>query len=234
MKRMRFPDRRWQGRNALLTVCASMLVGCGTAQDDPLVSLASTLASNVVGRGGAEAPQTDASSALTPELVAQIGQPLLAVEYLRLDATELYTRVGTNRGVETWRSPGDRGLTIRQDGLLTATRGFGFDLMSSDAAETASVLSRRAEGHVDRVMLHLDGEYQERAQTHLCRITNEGRDSILMLGRSYAATRFTEVCETGNGTYENRYWLDDRGTVRRSIQWVSPEIGQLQIDRLTD
>ena len=58
--------------------------------------------------------------------------------------------------------------------------------------------------------------------------------SILMLGRSYAATRFTEVCETGNGTYENRYWLDDRGTVRRSIQWVSPEIGQLQIDRLTD
>ena len=159
---------------------------------------------------------------------------MLAVEYLRLDATELYTRVGTNRGVETWRSPGDRGLTIRQDGLLTATRGFGFDLMSSDAAETASVLSRRAEGHVDRVMLHLDGEYQERAQTHLCRITNEGRDSILMLGRSYAATRFTEVCETGNGTYENRYWLDDRGTVRRSIQWVSPEIGQLQIDRLTD
>jgi len=217
---------------ALLTVCTALLSACGTARDDSVVSIASGLVSNLAGRGQAAPPGPDASAALTPQLVAQIGQPLLAVTYLRLDATELYTRVGINRGVETWRSPSDRGLSIRSDGLLTSTRGFGFDLVSSDPEETGRTLARRASGSADRVMLFLDGEFRESPETHRCVLSADGSDPILVVGRTYATTRFTETCETGNGTYENRYWLDGAGTVRRSIQWVSPETGQVQIDRL--
>ena len=136
------------------------------------------------------------------------------------------TRVGRNGPVETWRGPDGFGLALDRQGVLISTRGFGFDLMASDAAATSAGLSARRAGAVERAMIHLDGEARQQRRVYRCDLKLEGAQTITIAGSKVALTRMAELCEGQDGfRFENLYWLDRSGRAIQSRQWISPEIG---------
>ncbi|GAA5067120.1 YjbF family lipoprotein [Roseibacterium beibuensis] len=223
-----------------LVACAAaaclVLSACGTAEESPLGTVLGGVASGFGPfGGGSDAAPSDPRQALDRATIEAIGQPLLTAELTALPGASLMTRVGRNRGVDSWRDSAGLGLALSYAGLLRATRGFGFDLMSSDASGTAHALAARRPAEVNRTMVYLDGELREAREIHRCRLTVEGQAGIEIVGRSHATTRISEACSRPDGdSYTNRYWVEASGTIRRSEQWISDEVGSIRLDRLTD
>lgn len=223
----------WRGRAfRTMAMGATMaLAACGTASEAPVLTLAQGLTSNAF---PAESEASVVSrDTLSRTVIEQLDQPLILVEYPSIRGAEIMTLVGRNDDVETWRGREGRGLALRRSALLVSTRGYGFDLLASDPTETEAALAAQSTGAVARVMVHLDGEHVAQRQTHLCSLHMDGVESIEVLERTYQVTRMTEECETGAGRYENIYWRDESGILRRSLQWVSPEVGHVRIERLS-
>jgi hypothetical protein len=223
-----------------LAACAAaaclVLSACGTADETPLGTVLGGVTSGFDLLGGSsDAATTAPREALDRTTIEAIGQPLLIAELTAQPGASLMTRVGRNRGVDSWRDSAGLGLAMTDAGLLRATRGFGFDLMASDASGTARALAARSPAEVTRTMVYLDGELREAREIHRCRLNVEGQEAVEIVGRSHATTRIAERCSTPDGdSYTNRYWVEGSGTIRRSEQWISDEIGTIRLDRLTD
>jgi hypothetical protein len=139
---------------------------------------------------------------------------------------------GANAGYITWSTVEKQTLTLRQ-GVMTATRGLGDDLMSSDVSATIRAIASGGGDDIVRVLRHLDGDDQTIETRFTCRLTTAGRETItLSSGENLATTRLVERCVAGNQTVENIYWKDTGGTVRRSRQWISASLGYILIDVL--
>lgn len=216
---------------ALPVALGLALAACGTGGQDPLVTAVRTIGSGVFGGGSGDAATGPALTAATlpPDLLAQVDGPLILVETTRLGGVTLMTRVGRNRADDTWRGPEGWGVTLGAAGVLRATRGLGFDLMATDVRPTAAALSGRNPGAVERAMIHVDGDGREQRVIHRCDLTLDGADSVTIVGTDRRLTRMTETCRFEDGSYENIYWLDASGRAVQSYQWVSPQIGHLQI-----
>lgn len=209
------------------------LAACGTGQQDPLVTAVRTISAGVLGGDDAAATgPLPTAATVPPALLAQVEGPLILVETTRLGGVTLMTRVGRNGPDATWRGPEGWGITLGEAGLLRATRGLGFDLMSTDVRPVGAALRVRNSGAVDRAMVHVDGEGQSRRVIHRCALTLDGSDTVTIVGAARSLTRMTETCRFDGETYENIYWLDASGHAVQSLQWVSPEVGHLQITTL--
>lgn len=214
---------------ALLIGMAGVLSACGSEQQDNTLALVANLAVDAA-RGGPETPPPP--PVVTRALVDQVNQPLLLVVPTQLGGATLFTRVGQNGDTDTWRSPEQIGITLDDQGMLRATRGTGFDLMASDVQSTAAALAAGRDGDTVRRLVHLDGDRQEVSQTHVCHVRFEGPETIVIAERPTRLTRASETCRAGTYLYDNVYWIDATGFALRSVQWVSPRIGLLDITYL--
>jgi hypothetical protein len=223
-------------RMALAAALAVPLAACGTGSDDPLVQAVQGVTGGLLGGGddAATAPVFTAET-VPPELVAQQPGPLMLVEVQEPNRSSGMTRVGRNGPDETWRGPNGIGLTVDAAGVLRSTRGFGFDLMSSDVRPTSAALERGGTRQVDRAMIHLDGNVQQLRRVYRCEIRTDGPDTRTIAGRAVTLTRMTERCTGQDGyVFENAYWLDRSGRAVQSRQWISPEIGHLRVTILSE
>jgi hypothetical protein len=214
---------------ALMLGVAGLLAGCGSEQQDNALTLVADLALDAV-RGGEDTPP--AAPLVTRALVEQVNQPLMLAVPTQLGGATLFTRVGRNGGTETWRSPEQIGLTLDANGVLLSTRGLGFDLMASDVQATATALGARRDADTLRRLVHLDGDRQEVFENHVCSLRFEGRETVVIAERPTTLTRATETCRAGTIAYDNVYWIDQGGFAVRSVQWVSPQIGTLDVTYL--
>ena len=213
---------------AIAAVVSASLAACGTGRENPIVVGVLDAMDRVTDARGAAGATTPVLTAATvpPELVAALPGPLMLVELPSFDGSTGMTRVGQNGTVETWRGPNGLGLARDQHGVLISTRGFGFDLMSSNTAATSAALSARRAGAVARAMIHLDGEARPQSRIYQCQLRLDGPDTIAIAGTMVGLTNMTEHCQGQDGyRFENLYWLDRAGRAVHSRQWISPEIG---------
>jgi len=211
-------------RSTSLTACAAICLLLGACS-----ALQNTDIGTFLGR---TPPPVDVRGNLTPEALQQIGQPilLLDLEGGQLEAGALAS--GRNGTVVTWATTD--GVTVSLDrGVVTATRGFGDDLMSSDVSEVKSALfSGRREavrGHA-----YLTGEDEIERRAFVCSYENKGRAQIQTVDRTYDARQVVETCNNTEREITNTYWIDGSGKIRRSEQWVSPLVGSITYEVLND
>lgn len=137
-----------------------------------------------------------------------------------------------NGSYRTWRTASRQTLTFKQ-GVLTGTRGLGFDLMSSDADASIALIRGRRSGTVQRVYRHIDGLNREVPTRMTCTVASDGADTVaLATGATFAATRMKERCRADGLKVTNTYWVTGSGSIPQSIQWVSPEVGKLVLQSL--
>jgi hypothetical protein len=130
----------------------------------------------------------------------------------------------------TWLTTSGESITL-DNGLLVATRGLGDDLMGANVSGSLRAI-RAGGGEALREASCLGSEDQIIRRVFTCKVTRRGKDVVKLYGKERPATAFIESC-TGEGiTFENQYWIGAEGEVWQARQWVSPQIGYIDSQRL--
>ena len=214
---------------ALLALTALLLaVGCSNDGSQDFRRAAALFKSF----GKSDAPK-DPRDALTPELLAKQTKPLLSAELPARGQVALLRPAPGAQGADILWLTLDGSVTLSmRKGVLRATRGVRDDLMSSDLDQALGGI-RGTSARALRVMRHLDGEDQLRLTSFVCDYSRE-KSAAKTLAASVPATRITEDCASPDRRIVNQYWIDARGVMRKSRQWVSPTVGYLLTERLVD
>lgn len=220
-----------------LMLCCALLLGCGNTteadQSKNFLSGLKVLATSVAKLGQKRTnPKVDAATlASLRGILVQVGKPILSVTVKKTSYANMMTPYGQNRSVQTWASGAPETVSLR-DGILVATRGFGPDMMTSDAPDLSQV--RAASGGFHRVYYYLDGADQPQALGFDCRYQAGSPDTVTVVGMSYATHRVTEDCANPIYQFQNVYWFDGSGKLRQSDQFVSPELAYMRLQRVID
>ncbi|MBV0910936.1 YjbF family lipoprotein [Anianabacter salinae] len=176
---------------------------------------------------------TPASSiALSPDQLRRMaasgdGQPLMLA---RIGGTDIVPLTARSRAASTvWSAPdGKRFYT--ENGMIVATAALGTDLVGTRAPTTPPQ---------DRVGQSYVRSYEHNTPSQIivtsydCAMQRGGDEDLTILDVSYATTRLVESCEGPEGaTFQNAYWVDQAGSLRQSRQWVSREMGTVEMLRL--
>lgn len=142
--------------------------------------------------------------------------------------------LGRNGPYHTWRTASMQTMVFR-DGILTGTRGLGYDLLSSEVSQSSALIRSRRSGQSQRVYRHLSGENHEVPTVMSCVVSPEGSDTVTFVtGRTMSATQVKETCRAEGLKVTNRYWVTGSGKIVQSIQWISPEMGKIALQTVRD
>ena len=150
----------------------------------------------------------------TPDVVVPSeGARVLQITVPGLAYRGFATPAARNGDVVTWETADGKSVSLR-GGRLVATRGFGDDLMGSDAQPPRALGS----GWTPRINSYMSGDYQSVFKTFQCRRT--------------ASPDLGEICTNDRLRFENSFRIAGDGTVTKSRQWVSRGLGHMEIERV--
>lgn len=193
--------------------------GCGNAPSIA-VDLGQLWSAFPAGNGQDSAPVDIVSlrAALTPGVIAQFKEPVIILQVPQRASFAAVARVASNAEVDTFLTTDGLSLST-QDGIVVATRGFGFDLMIADISRMRAALTGDV-SHGGRLHTYLDGQNHTVQLQFVCNYQWAGPFRVL------------EKCKSDLHGFENTYDLDPDGRITASQQWISPEIGSVLIERL--
>ena len=218
-------------RAVVLMVVMLAVAGCGNRPDQgAFLKSARSGALKKTGQGSKASP-AEVAAAVRASLAGTDAPLALAVVEGR-NATAILTRIEQNGPYETWGTPDRRTITTR-GGLVTATRGLGNDLMSSNLGSSLALISGRKAGSAMRVMRFLDGENHTAEQVLSCDYALGG-NKRLTAGElnNVATTQMNETCAAETTRFTNSYLVDGRGRIVQSRQWLNPASGHILIQLL--
>lgn len=219
-------------RPLLSMALALLLAGCGSEADrNPLLLVGAGAVTAILPSSGPD--PVDARDFLTREVITAVGTSALLV--VQLDADRGFTMIpeAANLGTVQWRTGDDRGL-LRRDGIVVGTRGLGHDLYTADVAALDAAFDTNGAEDALRVNRFLTAEGVIEVRDMICAVRLVGRETLEIYGRVKQTRVFEEDCRQGGGDFVNRYWVEADGTVRKSRERISPEVGTLEITRLTE
>ena len=206
------------------------LTGCGNEIRKSPLRLATD---SVVDLVRPTAPAEDARAQLTPDFIASAPVSVLLVIQQKEDVGFTLVANSANLGVVEWRNTAGQAI-LRRDGVVFGTRGFGFDRMTTEAAGLIAALDAGGADGVVRVERIINGAGVIEAHRYLCNVRLAGTETLTIYGRSFATRTFTERCDGPEGRFTNRYWIEPGGTVRRSVERITAELGDFEFVRLND
>jgi hypothetical protein len=131
--------------------------------------------------------------------------------------------------IVTWTDGGGVTVTFR-NGVLIETRGFGADLMSSHAPTAGQIAGS---GTYQRSYFFASAEDVNERRDYTCHPETVGSETLVIYGRSHVTRHVTEICERPGARITNHYWFEG-GAIRKSRQWVSPNLGSIELERVID
>lgn len=170
---------------------------------------------------------------VAPVTPRPIGPERLRVSLPTTGARATLAPVARNHGTTVWQTLDGITLAFRQ-GVLTGTRGLGDDLMTSDVSNTLRMLrGAQGEGYYPHIRSYLDGEMKTVFQSYQCRRAGQKRQPVRLGGTTHTVNRIEESCVSPDKSFTNIYWLDPKGAVIKSRQWVSPAVGYMETERVS-
>ena len=213
------------------------LAACGndttsTARSQAYLGAIKGVVGSVRGKaGGGAAPQA-------PDLQAQIARALAATDgpimLLAIEATQATVAIGpttTNGPVVTWKTADLRSFSFNR-GVLTATRGYGDDLMSTKAQPSIALITARREGRVPRENHYLSGLGNHSTLAMDCTVSTGDAVRLTVGEINTMTTHMVETCARDTLTVQNQYWVDGRGKILKSRQWIGQRMGYIITQQL--
>ena len=181
--------------------------------------------------GGAAAVQGDAAEKLRGFAADAKGAVIIgAVEEAQLPI--VIEPLSENGPYTTWGSPDKRTITM-VSGVISATRGYGGDVLGYDARPTAAAITGRKVAEYSRTMRFLGPQYELRGATLKCVTENQGTEDITIIDTARKLVHMVEACtDQGGGTVKSEYWVDGSGVIWQSRQWIGPQLGFVFMQRV--
>ena len=192
-----------------------LLTGCGNSVS-PLVT---SLRDQVTSIGDAETYGQLLSGA-TAGVLAQFNFSVMYVDVPVLHDETFMRPIETNTSVETWIGAQGAALYL-SDGIVRATRGYGFDLAASERPTLQALLKNAGRGtSYGSIYRHW------------------GPDEQLVTRRATCTARATpddieESCIIGTTHFTNAFTLKDNSVVA-STQWVGEGLGYIMTKLVSD
>ncbi|WP_330629610.1 YjbF family lipoprotein (plasmid) [Thioclava litoralis] len=169
--------------------------------------------------------------------LAQVGLPVMEVTPDRTGLTG-YVTPATRQSdslpgtVVTWQSSDKATFTFR-NGVLIASRGLGFDLLSASAPIGAQGRMGPAHGGERHYVIRAD-DYSEIRLTLQCTLTAQPDETVEILGENHATRHLEERCTSPEGgRIVNDYWLGKAdGALWQSRQWGGPRLGYVRFRQI--
>lgn len=208
----------WVSAKALVCVAAlGFLQACGAGAG---------LSGAMAGLRGNQAVDLDA---LPRTKIEEFGMPILRAKVPALGLDLLMSIRDTRGDVVTWEAA--EGITFAfRDGVLIESRGLGPDLMSMSGPSSAQIQSGTI---YRRNYFFVSSEERNEPRVYTCAPVLAGSESVTIYGLEYATQHFQEECTRDVGRIANNYWFES-GTLRQSIQWISPAAGYAEFSRVID
>lgn len=174
-------------------------------------------------------PRHNPALAVREEALARAGAPTLIAQIENRAARGTLVEVQSREGVTAYLSAGGSLITLDR-GFLTATRGLGGDLMSSEQARVIPMVLAGREGAAERTFRHLDGDDRLVSERFVCRVENRGRREIIARdGRTVQTSLMAEICLSETGELRNLYWVGGDGHLVQSRQWAGALLGMIAL-----
>ncbi|WP_289044007.1 YjbF family lipoprotein [uncultured Aliiroseovarius sp.] len=223
------------------TATAAFLAACGaeTSQGElsmKIFEVAKDASKDLKPKGDGTSDKKDGQGAANPNVIVAKALkatpgPVALVVRLDTKAVLAMNPVGRNAGYVTWGSATGQGLTFR-NGVLANTRGLGEDLMSSRIDRAVSAITSRGNASYRREHVYLDGVGESQSLIVNCTLRRTKTERVALGAINADAAIMKESCLGDEVVFDNLYWVDGRGRILKSSQWVSQEIGNLAIQNL--
>lgn len=132
-----------------------------------------------------------------------------------------------------WMSS-DRGVLVTRNGRLVRTVGLPENLLRTDFLEPDLFDSESGVQEKARLTKRLIDIAPGNRFGMLveARLERETKETVQIHTRTHDTVRFTEHCEVKQLSWKftNTYWLGNDGIVWRSLQYISPGLGPIQIE----
>ena len=221
----------------LLLAAAALLSACSydSAPDVEKGVRPISLVQARLSRNDEEAPaKPNAAQLAQTALNSKIPGTLLLATTVQTGDTTVLAEWAKNGDYTTFATPTRQSVTLRH-GIVTATRGLGYDLMSAELGQTTHLIKARKSGAAGRIHTYLTVEGVERVIGLNCTISR-GNDQNLPkpTGGAVKVTVMQETCGSTSGaiTSQSIYLVDGHGAIQASNQWVGPEYGNLNLQVL--
>lgn len=220
---------------SLLVVSGLALSACGndasTKRTKATLGEVGGLIKSVFGQNKASTGSGDPNVMIANALQEFDGAPLMFVLREKTGAYGMASVYGQNGRVTTWVTRDVVSMSLDRP-MLTATRGFGNDLMSVEDGGAAGLIAARQAGRVQKTYRFLDGQDRTSRLILNCSIV-PGETQTVDSGVISTSTRVVrETCRKDAFKFTNTYWIDAQGRMVQSVQWAGAENGQLVFRRV--
>lgn len=215
----------------LSLVATLVLTACGS-QRDPVVTEAMGALAGMWRTESAPKPQRQVTRADIER--ANVAAILGRVENDK-QATVLYA-TADNGGYVTYVSPLMQQVTLK-GAEITGTRGLGTDLLSGWSSSPDPLVRAMPPGswprQVERVYEFPGEGPQGPIERYNCSFESGRPAEQVILQVRYSGIEISETCTGAAGSFENLHFVDAAsGAVRRSLQWIGPKMGHLDMQVL--
>ena len=213
---------------------ALLVAGCTT--DSTVQPVLRGLVDRVL--SGSEDEEAAPTGKRTPTR-AQIDASGVAAIQINLEGDDVYPIMiaqSQNGPFVTYLSQQRQSLTLRES-QITATRGYGTDLISASSSEDDPLkLITPAEdwpSSVEREYRFAGSSPEGRIERYDCEIIQAAPAEIVLAGETVAVIGFAESCAGADGSFQNLYAADaTTGRVLQSRQYVGREVAAVFLDIL--
>ena len=120
------------------------------------------------------------------------------------------------------------GQAITMEGAaITKTNGFDNGLISLELSKNSPIIKltdiENWPSYNERIYGFLTPSLSIRNFEFSCNIEIIQKEKVIILEYEYLLTKTREICEGVQFNFENLYWVDQKGFVWKSKQWISPE-----------
>ncbi|WP_136443331.1 YjbF family lipoprotein [Pacificoceanicola onchidii] len=207
-------------RFGLALIASLALAACGS-EPNPAVDYLKGVV------GGAKT-DSNAGGVVTADQTAQVlAATPSPVEFVNIEARNsqaLMIGIEQNGPYSTYGTAARQSLVLRS-GMITATRGLGGDLMSSEEDALLRAVQSRQAGNAGYQMHFLTPGDETKTLSFQCSVVPGGTQAIKAGEINSGGTVMTATCRGEGGQFDNTYVVDKRGTILAGRQWVGFTIG---------
>lgn len=197
------------------------LAACGSQRNEVFELVKALPASfGKKGEGGAAGVTADQMNAMLQATQA----PVALFQFEARGAQFMMIDIQRNGPYQSFASSDRRSIIMRR-GMITATRGFGGDLMTSEEEALLSMVSRRQEGATPYVQRLLTAEDVTETKSYSCDVTRGGPQKIALGEVNTTGTVMDAVCRGEGVKFENKFIVASDGYILSARQWLGFGIG---------
>ena len=180
------------------------------------------------------AAETPAGPAITRESVIRADVAMIRARLVDDESPTYLLAASNNGGYITFASQLRQTMTLRGS-RVTATRGLGWDLLSSTASSpdplSQAIPVTRWPSEVTRSYEFPSDSPSGRIVTYTCRFERGAAGEFVILQQRHQGIEMSETCSNAEGSFENLHFADAAtGQVWRSLQWTGPQQGLVDLE----